>query len=375
MQIQDPIATTNNCRYCLMCRHVCPVGHVTRLETLTPHGWGLTIQSVERGLLTWNEDTVTALYSCADCGTCRANCVTDQPLPSAIAAARAGVAASGLAPAAVTQVGENLAAWGNPYEKPAPLTDTGAIRTGEVALFVGDEAFFRWPTALVAARTLLQAVGIEPVEIGVGRSNGYLPTSLGFPEIGRTLVQATLDELAAAGAHTLLVLSPGDYFMFHQLMDERLGVSWPEEVQLIELTTYLYDQWNAGDLVLKKAAEQSGENEAVPYAYVDPTHAVRVPTRHDAPRALLQAVMPKPGLELFWRRDRAHPVGSGALQFTSPHIANHLTYSRLGDLVETGARLAITEDPGSLSQLSMHADRFKVRIQGLFELLAEKIAP
>ena len=22
-------ATTDNCRYCLMCRHVCPVGHVT----------------------------------------------------------------------------------------------------------------------------------------------------------------------------------------------------------------------------------------------------------------------------------------------------------------------------------------------------------
>ena len=92
----DALATTENCRYCLMCRHVCPVGHVTQLETLTPHGWGLTIASVRRGLLTWNDETVDVLYSCADCGLCRANCVTDQPLPDAIAAARAEVTAHSL---------------------------------------------------------------------------------------------------------------------------------------------------------------------------------------------------------------------------------------------------------------------------------------
>ena len=75
------IDTIENCRYCLMCRHICPVGHVTAKETFTPHGWGLLIASVERGLLSWNEDTVSALYNCSDCGTCRAHCVTDQPLP------------------------------------------------------------------------------------------------------------------------------------------------------------------------------------------------------------------------------------------------------------------------------------------------------
>ena len=30
MAIENVIATTDNCRYCLMCRHVCPLGHVTR---------------------------------------------------------------------------------------------------------------------------------------------------------------------------------------------------------------------------------------------------------------------------------------------------------------------------------------------------------
>ena len=95
----DTVPTTENCRYCLMCRHVCPVGHVTHLETLTPHGWGLTIESVKRGLLTWNAETINVLYSCADCGACRANCVTDQPLPDAIASARAEASSPARPPA------------------------------------------------------------------------------------------------------------------------------------------------------------------------------------------------------------------------------------------------------------------------------------
>jgi len=43
---------TENCRFCWMCRHVCPVGRVTSRETLTPHAWALTIESVKRGQLT-----------------------------------------------------------------------------------------------------------------------------------------------------------------------------------------------------------------------------------------------------------------------------------------------------------------------------------
>ncbi len=85
MTLDNAVLTTDNCRYCLMCRHVCPVGHVTRLETLTPHGWGLLISSGQRGLIDWTDSAVDKLYTCADCGTCQSHCVTDQPLPAAIA--------------------------------------------------------------------------------------------------------------------------------------------------------------------------------------------------------------------------------------------------------------------------------------------------
>src|SRR5690606_13132360 len=97
----NPIDATELCRHCLMCRHVCPVGNITRMETLTPHGWAQLVALERRGLSTWNPETVDALYKCADCGSCRAHSVYSTPLPEAIAAARASLVEQGLAPTLV----------------------------------------------------------------------------------------------------------------------------------------------------------------------------------------------------------------------------------------------------------------------------------
>jgi Fe-S oxidoreductase len=362
----DDHPTTDHCRYCLMCRHVCPVGHVTQLETLTPHGWALTIASVQRGLLTWNAETVDVLYSCADCGLCRANCVTDQPLPNAIAAARAEVTARQLAPATVYEIGEMLKRYENPHIQQIPPR---LAKTGRVALFVGDDARYRWPSGVAAAQTLIWATGVEPVEIGIGRNNGYLASSLGFPDTARALVQASLDELRESGAQKMLVLSPGDYFAFAEHLRERLGLSWPEEVELIELTTYLVDQLKAGTFAIKSSGGEATST------YVDPTHAVRVTAKArdtHAARTLLGYATATPSQELFWRKDRAHPVGSTALQFTQPQLAERLTRARLEDARTTGAQVLVCEDAGTLAQLARFASDYGLQVKGLYELVAEK---
>jgi Fe-S oxidoreductase len=365
MQIENPITTTENCRYCLMCRHTCPVGFVTNLETLTPRGWGLTIASVKRGLLTWNDETVDALYSCADCGLCRAHCVTDQPLPEAIAAARAEVAAKNLAPPIVYELDTALKTWGNPYEEKAP---DSAMGQGEVALFVGDDACYLWPSALEAVLTLLHAVGVEPVLVGVGRNNGYLPSSLGLLETATSLARANLDEIQATGASRVLVLTPGDFDAFSRVYDERLGLAWPEGVQLMEVLDFLAQQLEAGELGF------NSNDSGAPFAYVDPTHSVRVDGRYHAPRKLLSAVMGSAGVDMFWREGRAHPSGNVALQFTQPAIADLLTQSRLIDAANAGAGRVITEDPGGLAQLNRHASAHGLQVEGLYELLAEHLS-
>lgn len=365
MQLTNPISATENCRYCLMCRHVCPVAHVTKLETLTPHGWALTIASVRRDLLTWNDETVGALYHCADCGTCRAHCVTDQPLPDAIASARAEVAARGLAPDTVYALAETLKRWGNPYGQQMPAASGSQA---EVALFVGDDAHFGRPTTVQAALALLKAAGVDPLLIGVGRNNGYLASSLGFPDLARSLAQATLDELAGSGARRVLVLSAGDFYALRQLYDERLGMPLPDGVTVEEVTAFLAGQLQAGKLSLKPISDP------VSYAYVDPTHAVRVNDRHDAPRALLAAVMAGAGRELFWSKDRTHPAGATALQHSMPHLAMMLAGARLEDARNAGAEVVISDSPGDLVLLGRMAPRYGLQVHCLYELLAAQLS-
>src|SRR4029079_9941228 len=81
----------------------------------SPHGGACTLACVRGGKLDWNAETVDLLYQCADCGLCQSFCVTDQPLPQAIVAARATIVASGHAPAAVAAVDAALQRWGHPY--------------------------------------------------------------------------------------------------------------------------------------------------------------------------------------------------------------------------------------------------------------------
>jgi len=364
MPIENVIDTIENCRYCLMCRHVASVEYVTHKETLSPHGWALVIASVKRGLLEWDEDTVDVIYSAPDHGNSRAHCVTQQPLPEAIAAIRAEIVNQQLAPPVVYEIDENLREFGTPFAKRKPGVVPGE---GEVALFVGDEAQYLWPKTLTAASDMLVTLGINPVMIGVGRNNGYLASSLGLPDTARQLAEVTLEELRASGASRMLVLSPGDYFTFNQLYDERLGIEFPVEVELIELTTLLAEQLEGGEIEFNKFTDKT------PYAYVDPTHAVRLPERHEAPRQLLAAVMPDAPRELFWRRERGHPVGSTALQFTRPDIAEQLTLARLEDAQRSGAQLLISDDPGTLKQLDGLAEGFGVQVNGLYELLFDQL--
>lgn len=347
-----------------MCRHVAPVGNITNRETLTPHGVAQLVASERRGMIEWNEDTVSALYAFSDNGNSRAHCATSQPLGEAVAAARAQVVERERAPEVVYELKEKFQTWGNPYESEAPEAPTGQ---GDVALFVGDEAAYLHPSTLEAARTLLQEVGIDPVLIGQGRNNGFLASSLGLMDTARDLAQATMKELEESGAKMLLALSPGDYFALGQMCDERLGIKRPDDVDLMEVTLLLSQKLDDGEFDVEQGAA------GTTYAYVDPTHAVRVPAHFEPARRLTEAAFPKENrVELFWRGERAYPSGNLALQFTWPDLADQLTKARLEDARNVGAARALTVDAGSLYHLNQHASSYDVEVEGLFEVLADR---
>lgn len=363
MPIENVIATTENCRYCLMCRHTAPVMFVTKKETDSPHGLGLLVQSEKRGLIEWTAEAVDDLYRGAtDDGVARANCVTDQPYSSAIAAARAEVAAAGLAPAAAVAVNEALEANHNPYGE---KVDSGDVGQGDVALFVGDDAHFLQPDILNHALALLDSIGIQPVLIGRGRSNGLLASSLGYPQTAEMLVQATADDVAASGASLLLTLSPADYYAFGRMNDDRLGVAWPDGLALQDLSVFLSEKIGEIDSPMSVTS---------PFAYLDPSQAVRAPERHAPVRNIVDKSISGERLNLFWREGRAHPTGHGAIGYTHPEVAEMLSRARLEDAQSVGAQIIFTEAAGDLTELSKYAEEYNVEVVSLYQVLAQQLA-
>jgi Fe-S oxidoreductase len=365
MKLENVAATLESCRFCLMCRHVDPVSHVTFNEALTPHGIALTATSQKRGLFEWSGESVGVIYSDVDGGNARAHCVTDKPFSEAVAAVKADIAAKGFAPQSVYDVQEKLLKYHSPYGQDR-LESTK--QKSDIALFVGDEAHYLWPSSVDAVFKLVKALGHELVLIARGRSNGFLASSLGFPELAETQAKSVLEEIQTTNAKQVVTLSAGDTFTLTQLYPERLGISLPQGVRVVDALSLL-----ANALAKKKLSFKQFEDKS-PYVYVDPTHAVRVPSRFDAPRMLLKAVMSGEAKELFWRRERAHPVGSTAVQFTNPKLAEQLTRARLEDATQTGARQLFCEDPATLYHLSKYAKDYRLEVKGLYEFLASQLA-
>jgi Fe-S oxidoreductase len=357
---QGVIATTEGCRYCLMCRHVCPVTRVTYNEATSPHGWALAIASVRRGLLDWDAETTDRLYQCADCGLCQSFCVTDQPLPDAIVAARAEVVASGRVPAGVGQIDAALRRWGNAYGVAASAPE--ATEWGETAIFVGSTAFHREWESVQAARHLLEQAGWEHTLAAVGRSSGYLAYTLGLHDTARQLARATVAELEHQGCRRLLVLSPGQAHTLKHVYP-LLGAPLPERVELIALTDVLAGLLDEGRLKFERTDAQ--------LAYHDACQTPRMAQHGRAARRLLAAFTSQPLQEGFWREQRATPCGaSGGLPWVQPDLAAGLARAALADAGRHGARLIVTDAPQCLAHLRTHAAP-GVEVKGLYEMLAE----
>jgi Fe-S oxidoreductase len=344
-----------------MCRHVCPTGFATKRETHTPHGYALLVASTSRGVAAWDADTIDALYHCADCGCCESHCATHQPLPEAIAGARAAIAAAGQAPAAANELRARLDRWGSAHGDGGPRPAQAA---GDVGLFVGDAA---GAPAVEAAQRLLARAGVAAVPVGVRRDSGLVASSLGFVDTARTLASAILADVAASGCRELLVLGPADRFTFERLYAARLGVTWPDRVVVREVTAALAEALASGSLRLRQTPG------GTPWAYQEPDHAVRVGAR-PWPRQLLAAALGDAGERRLLRRDeRAHPSGTaGGLDVTLPAVASALARLRFADARAAGAARLISEDPAVIRHLRAHQPD-GVEVLGLYELLAERL--
>lgn len=169
------------CRFCWMCRHLCPVGLKTGREVNTPRAKGLLLSMVERGEK-FDADIASAIYECLLCGSCTNDCVTGYDPLIFIREARTMAAAMELMPEAVEKIVENINNSGNLYGVQKPRY-TGIQARADVLLYVGEVAACTQPAMVEAVMSLLNKAGIPFAILEEEPASGtFLGDLIGFVE-------------------------------------------------------------------------------------------------------------------------------------------------------------------------------------------------
>jgi Fe-S oxidoreductase len=269
------------CRFCWMCRHICPIGNATGLERNTSRARALGLSLVNRESFGLSE-VIDNVYECACCGACVKECVTGWDPVMFTKEARLDAAMEGVLPEYINVLVDNCLETGNAYgmteldTKLAEVIGKHADKK-DVVLFLGVDARYKVPDAVVKAINVLEKADVEFTvladEPASGQQLEYLISAANETKEQMTACANVLNEFAK-----VVVYDPQDAKVMKREYKE-WGVELNAEV--MTFTSFLADLLDAGKLV----ANQSGKE----VTYQDPFQLARDLGETVEPRKVVSA--------------------------------------------------------------------------------------
>lgn len=327
------------CRFCWMCRHLCPVGLKTGREINTPRAKGLLLSLAARNT-PFDADIAQSMYECMLCDACTNDCATGFEPPLYIREARTQALVEGIAPPAVEATLALLEESGNLYGEVKPLY--GSQAKAETLLLVGEVAACRAPQLVESYLRLLQKAGVPVMTLAQEPPTGaILGDLMGYTQEVRQQAADCAKAIGGSGAKTLVVLDSGDAALIRQ--------QWPEwgidaGVQVVTAAAYLWSLAEAGRLQFSPLGRTA--------CYHDDSRAARTLREYEPARALLAAA----GVELhemFQTKALAKCCGSSLANAYMPDITRKTAQGRWEDALRTRAQAMVTSSPQSLEVLSL----------------------
>jgi Fe-S oxidoreductase len=351
---QQAKKNTDNCRFCWMCRHLCPIGLKTGKEVNTPRAKALLLSMVERGMV-YDKDMAQAMYECVLCGACTNDCATGFDPAIYIREARTAAVVDELLPPGVAGVLHNIEKTGNIYGKEKKvLRNSGG---GDVLLYAGEVAVIQTPEILNAFMNLLGKAGISFSVLENELPSGtFLGDLIGFVEETRKQAKACAGIINSAGAKTLVVLDPWEAATMIQRYPE-----WGCEIhaEIKTATAFTADLIKQDKL---KPVRAGGE-----ITYHDSSRLARDMDEHQPARFILER-MGYTIKEMFQNRRLAKCCGNSLLKAYAPEFALLTSEGRWEDMERTGADTLVTACPESYEVLSELIPEHK-KLSDLFMLL------
>ncbi len=348
------------CRFCWMCRHLCPVQLVTGKETNTPRAKGLQVSMIERGMK-MDEGCAETIYECMLCGACTNDCATGFEPPVFIREGRSQAVIEGLAPKYVQDVIDRVLKTGNMYgATECKVRLDGIPETGDVLVWLGATARYSTPYVADALLSILRKAGVKFAVLRDEPASGSaLGDLIGFVEDVRTQAKNAGKAIAKTGAKKLVVLDSYDAaLMRHEYKD------WGIELPEIVTATAFVDE-------LIKARKLTPKKEALVVSYHDGSRLARDLDEHQPARDIL-AAMGCDVHEMWQNRRLAKCCGSAIVGQYLPRLRAEVAANRWNDCKRTDAKVLVAACPQSTEALSATVPEGYV-YKDLFVLLNERV--
>lgn len=342
--------TIKACRFCWMCRHLCPVGLVTGKESNTPRAKALLLDMEQKGttdMQVYAED----MFQCCLCGSCAANCETGYEPPVYIREARRNIVANGLAPDYVMNIIEKLMAADTEKQK-------FVSETADILLYIGAHGTTTAKEMADAFTSILAKAGIAYMTLAEEPADGNeLYDLIGETAEVKAVAKKCAEAINGTGAKKVVVLNPSAARMFLQEYP-----AWGLELsaEVVTATAFAAELVQEGKL---KVIQAEGT-----VTYHDPCRLARDLEETEPARALIHA-MGYELKEMIQSKKTTKCCGGIVLEAHSPDLAQLTASGRLSDADRIAVPVMLTACPGCKAVLQK--GKGKAEVKDLFVLLDE----
>jgi Fe-S oxidoreductase len=199
------------CRFCWMCRYVCPVGLVSGKEGNTPRGRALLLSLDTRGIKL-TPDAYELMFQCVLCNACTNDCATGYEPPVFIREARTEAIVNEYVPDAVKPVLERTIAGsisGKPVNNDIERAIKSCKKKADLLLYLGDSARRDGYNSALALISILNKSNIEFSVLDDEPDSGvHLFDLMGYTSDVQDTAKACIQRIRAAGAKTIIAIDP-----------------------------------------------------------------------------------------------------------------------------------------------------------------------
>lgn len=333
--------TIDACRFCWMCRHICPIGNATGMERNTSRARALALSMVTRGI-EGIESAIENVYECSLCGACTKECLTAWDPILFTTEAKLEAAMAGVMPAYIEKLIENVEQTGNIYGKTSlceTLTQTlaGLPKTSDTVFFLGKNALYQTCRQANAAVELLKKAGLSFTVLADEPSSGWdLFFLAGGAEETRQLMKACAAALNEF--KTVIVYDPNDARMFQRQFKE-WGIGLNAEVKTF--TACVSELIAAGKLAPKKSTSV--------FTFQDPASLARDLEETAPAREILSACGET--LEMLMNGRDTNLAGNLIMEQYMPEAMEKVAVRRWEEAERVGAKILVTANPDDYAAL------------------------